>query len=141
MKKEDFKYGNDKYYINDKYVFDCDKYLLTIDEDIFDNETIEYANTIIEKYNDEKENIIQHMLNVRLKELYSRVYNYSDEYIKDNMGRPKININARKDNQHPNWKFKYAGNIEFFETNLDEHIISIEFFDDLKISDYVEMNG
>ncbi len=141
MKKEDFKYGAEKYYIDDEYILDCEDYLLTIDEKIFDDETIKYANEIIEKYKKEKENIIESMLNNRLRDFYNRIYNYTDEYIKENIGRPRINIISRKDDKHPNWKFEYAGVIEYCETKLDEHIISIEFIDDLDIDDYVQMDG
>ena len=81
------------------------------------------------------------MLKIRLKEFYSSVYNYSDEYIKNNIGRPQIKIDFKKDDSHPNWKFQYAGIIDFCESKLDEHIISIEFVDDLKLDENVQMNG
>lgn len=141
MKKEDFKYGYPEYYIRDKYVFESKECLLIINKDIFDEETVEYANRITEKYVKEKDKILDVMLKIRLREFYSSLYNYSDEYIKNNIGRPQIQIDFKKDDSHPNWKFQYAGIIDFCESNLDEHIISIEFVDDLKLDEQVQMNG
>lgn len=141
MKKEDFKYGYPEYYIEDKYVFESKECLIIINKDIFDEETVEYANRIIEKYVKEKNKILDVMLKIRLREFYSSVYNYSDEYIKNNIGRPQIKIDFKKDDSHPNWKFQYAGIIDFCESKLDEHIISIEFVDDLKLDDHVQLNG
>lgn len=43
MKKEDFKYSYPEYYIEDKYVFESKEYLIIINKDIFDEETVEYA--------------------------------------------------------------------------------------------------
>lgn len=141
MKKEDFKYGYPEYYIEDKYVFESKEYLIIINKDIFDEDTVEYANRIIEKYVKEKDKILDALLKIRLREFYSSVYNYSDEYIKNNIGRPQIKIDFKKDDSHPNWKFQYAGIIDFCESKLDEHIISIEFVDDLKLDDHVQLNG
>ena len=141
MKKDDFKYGYPEYYIEDEYVFESKEYLIIISKDIFDEETIEYANKIIEKYIKEKDKILDVMLKICLRDFYSSVYNYSDEYIKNNIGRPQIKINFKKDDSHPNWKFQYAGIIDFCESKLDEHIISIEFIDDLKLDEDVQMNG
>lgn len=136
MKKEDFKYD-----INDKYVFDNQEYLIIIKKDIFDEETIEYASRIAEKYEKKKDNILEHLLNIGLSDFYNSMHNYSNEYIKSHIGRPQININSRKDDAHPNWKFKYAGIIDFCEHKLDEHIISIEFIDDLNLDKEIQING
>lgn len=141
MKKEDFKYGYPEYYIEDKYVFESKEYLIIINKDIFDEETVEYTNRIIEKYVKEKDKILDVMLKIRLRDFYGSVYNYTDEYIKNNIGRPQIKIDFKKDYSHPNWKFQYAGIIDFCESKLDEHIISIEFVDDLKLDEHVQMNG
>ncbi len=141
MKKEDFTYGSAKYYIDNAYVLETKNYLLIIEEDIFDEDTIKYANEIIKKYEKEKNEILEYMIKKRLREFYRPIYNYSDEYIKTNIGRPLIKIDCKKDNTHPNWKFKYAGTIDFFESNLDEHIISIEFIDDLNLDSHIQING
>ncbi len=133
MEMKDFKYKD-----LDKYVFEDEDYILVISKDIFDEETVQYANEMIDKYQKEKEIILQHMLEKRLRKFYN---NYSDEYIKRNIGRPKISIDFRKDKYHPNWKFKYAGIIDFIENRLDEHIISIEFIDDLQLDNSIQING
>lgn len=141
MKKEDFKFGNSKYYIEDEYVYESQEYLIIISKDIFDEDTVEYANRIIEKYMKEKDKLLDYMLKKRLREFYNSIYNYSDEYIRNNIGKPQISIEFKKDHFHPDWKFNYAGTIEFCESKLDEHIISIEFIDDLNLSEDVQMNG
>lgn len=135
MKKEDFEYGDSEYYIDE------DEYLIIISNEIFNEETVEYANRIIEKYEKEKDKILDYMLEKNLREFYNSIYDYSDEYIKNNIGRPQITINFKKDDTHPEWKFNYAGIIEFCESDLDEHIISIEFVDDLDLSEYVQIDG
>ena len=141
MKKEEFRYGYPEYYIDDKYVFEAQEYMIIIYNDIFDEETVEYANRIAEKYKKEKYIILDDVLDRGLREFYSSVYNYSDEFIKNNIGRPQIKIDFRKDDSHPNWKFQYAGIIDFCESKLDEHIISIEFVDDLNLDKHVQING
>ena len=135
MKKEDFEYGDSEYYIDEE------KYLIIISNEIFNEETVEYANKIIERYEKEKDKILDYILEKNLREFYNSIYDYSDEYIKNNIGRPQIRIDFKKDNAHPNWKFNYAGIIEFCESKLDEHIISIEFVDDLDLSEDVQMDG
>ena len=102
---------------------------------------MEYVSSVIEKYQKEKDKIFDYMLQIRLREFYSSVYNYSDEYIRNNIGRPRISIISRKDDAHPNWKFNYFGVLEFCESKLDEHIISIEFIDDFNLSKDVQMDG
>lgn len=141
MKKGEFRYGYSEYYIDDKYVFETQEYLIIIYNDIFDEETVEYANRIAEKYTKEKYIILDAMLDRGLRKFYNSVYNYSDEFIKNNIGRPQIKIDFRKDDSHPNWKFQYAGTIDFCESKLDEHIISIGFLDDLNLDKHVQING
>ena len=135
MQKEDFEYGDSEYYSDEE------KYLIIISNEIFNEETVEYANKIIESYEKEKDKILDYMLEKNLREFYNSIYDYSDEYIKNNIGRPQITINFKKDDTHPEWKFNYAGIIEFCDSNLDEHIISIEFVDDLDLSEYVQIDG
>ena len=141
MKKEEFRYGYPEYYIEDKYVFESKDYLIIINKDIFDEETVEYANRIAEKYINEKDILLNGLLDRGLREFYSSVYNYSDEFIKNNIGRPRIKIDYKKDDSHPNWKFQYAGIIDFVESKLDEHIISIEFVDDFNLAEHIQMDG
>ena len=138
MKKENFKFRDSENHINDKYIFEDKECLILINEEIFNDETIIYANEILKKYKEEKDKILDYMLEKRLRDFYKM---YSDEHIKENIGRPQIIIDSAKDKDHPNWKFKYAGIIEFCESKIDEHIISIEFIDDLNLNDDVQING
>ena len=141
MNKNDFKYESKEYFIDNAYVFEDKNYLLIIDKEIFDDKTIEYANEIIKKYEQEKDILLEYMLEKGLRDFYNNTYNYSDEYIKENIGRPQIRVDYKKDDKHPDWKFQYAGVIEFCESNIDEHIISVEFMDDLKLSENVQIDG
>lgn len=50
-------------------------------------------------------------------------------------------LNKYGDENNPQWNFEYAGIIDFCESNLDEHLISIEFTDDLILDDNVQING
>ncbi len=136
--KEEFKYECPEKYLEDVYVKDTKEYCLVIEKDIFDDETIEYANKIGELYLEKKEEILNVMLDNGLRTFYEE---YTDEYIKQNIGTPQIRIQFKKDESHPNWKFQYAGIIDFVESKLDEHIISIEFSDELELDDNVQING
>ncbi len=138
MKKEDFKYEDLEKYISNKYVFEDKEYLLLISEEIFNEDTIRYANGIIKKYQKEKDFILNYLLEKGLRKFYN---NYSDEYIKNNIGKPQISIDFAKDDNYPNWKFEYAGIIEFCESKIDEHIVSIDFVDNLKLDTNVQING
>ena len=104
------------------------------------NETLQYATEIIEKYFSEKDKILDYFLDIELRDFYKTNFGYSDEYIKKNLGKPYITINFKNEGKS-NWKFKYAGIIDYNENKLDEHIISIEFSDDLKFDDYMQFNG
>ena len=141
MEKIDFKYGNVKYFIYNKYVYENQDYLLIIDKNIFDEETVKYANRLIDKFMKEKDEIVDYMLKMLLKDFYSATHNYSEEYIKNNLGKPQIEILFRKDGKYSNWKFEYFGVIEFCETKLDGHIISVEFTDELKLSEDIQIDG
>jgi len=140
MNKKDFNYGNKELYIEDNYVLENSQYILIIDSEIFNEETIEYANNLIKKFEKEKDNTLNYMLNIGLRDFYSN-FNYSDEQIKSSLGRPQINIIYKKDDKHPDWQFNYFGVIEFCENTLDEHIISIEFIDDLQLDKHVQLDG
>ena len=140
MKKEDFRYEFPEKYLKEVYVFENDDYLLTISEDIYDDETIKYANNVCEKYTNSKNDILNHMLESGLREAYQS-FNYTDEFIKENIGKPQIQISMKKTDANPNWKFDYFGTLVFLEHKLDEHIIDIEFTDELKLKDHISMNG
>ncbi len=122
------------------YIKETENYTLEISSDIMSNETLQYAAEIIEKYFSEKDKILDYFLDIELRDFYKTNFGYSDEYIKENLGKPYITINFRNEGKS-NWKFKYAGIIDYTENKLDGHIISIEFCDDLKFDDYMQFNG
>lgn len=135
LKKENF------ILTEDAYEFECQDFKLIISEDIYDDDTIEYAKKIVNKYLTDKDSILNYMLEVGLRDFYKNNFKYSDEYIKKEIGKPQIIINFKKDDKHPQWKFEYSGIIDFCESNLDEHLISIEFSDELLLDDNVQING
>ena len=140
MKKEDFKLGDPNLYISDVYVLNTEDYSLIIDKDIFDDDTVRYAEKIAEEYKNDKDLVLNYALDNGLRDRYSSSHDYSDQYIKDNIGRPQIKIYSKKDDKHSEWKFNYAGAFEFCESNLDGHIIIVEFCDDL-IMNSVQIDG
>ena len=139
MKMEDFKYGDPERFIEDKYVLNDDEFVLVIEKDIFDEETVKYASGIVEKYLKEKDNIIEFLLEKRLRSFYKNIF--SDEYIKSHLGKPQITIISKKDESNPNWNHNYWGAIDYVECELDGHIISVEFLDDLDLIDRVQVDG
>ena len=122
------------------YIKQTDNYTLEISSDIMSEETLQYATKIIEKYFKEEDEILNYFLDIGLREFYKKNFDYSDQYIKDNLGAPYVTINFKNEG-NDNWKFKYAGIIDYTESKLDEHLISIEFSDDLKFDDYIQFNG
>ncbi len=122
------------------YIKETDDYILEISNDIMSDETLQYAKKIIEKYFSEKDKILDYFLEIELRNFYKTNFGYSDEYIKENLGKPHIIINF-KNVGNDNWKFTYAGIIDYNENKLDEHVISIEFSDDLNFDDYMQFNG
>lgn len=122
------------------YIKQTDNYTLEISSDIMSEKTLQYATHIVEKYFKEENKILNYYLDVGLRDFYKTNFNYSDQYIKENLGKPYIIINFKNEG-NDNWKFKYAGIIDYNENKLDEHILSIEFSDDLKFDDYIQFNG
>ncbi|MBE5805480.1 MAG: hypothetical protein E7313_01990 [Clostridiales bacterium] len=141
MKKEDFEYGNLNIGIEGKYIYTGENCIIIINTEIFDEETIEYVSKLEEKYLKVQDKILDFMLDKGVRDFYNNIYGYSDEYIKDNIGKSYICIDSKKDEEHPNWNFNFAGVIKFCENKLDEHLISIEFMDDLEMCDYVQIDG
>ena len=132
IEKKDFTYGNEEEYIDDAYVYSNDDIVLVIAEDIFDDDTIAYANKLVSKYNNERSSLFNQMLDKGLRESYS-VSDYSDEYVMNNIGRPQIKIDMKKTDLTPNMKYQYIGEIDFCENEIDGHIVIAEFGDDLNI--------
>ena len=140
MKKEDFRYEYPEKYLEEVYVYDCDDFLLAISNDIFDEDTVQYANNVVDKYIKNKDEMLTTMLNLGLHDFYKGLLNYTDEFIKEKIGKPQISILFKNDGNE-NWKFDYAGVIRFLEHDLDEHIIEIEFTDDLILDDSINIDG
>ena len=122
------------------YIKETDEYTLKINNDIMSDETLQYATNIVEKFLSEKDKILDYFLDIELRTYYKTNFNYSDNYIKENLGKPYITIDFKNEG-NPNWKFQYAGIIDFVDNTLDDHIISIEFTDDLKFDDNIQFNG
>lgn len=137
--KKIFENKNDFNLENELYNFETKEYKLSISQDIFDDETVSYAKKIINHLLEEYDSFMNELLDLDLRNIYGE--KYSDEDIKKNIGKPEITVNFKKDEEHSNWKFEYAGIIDFTENQLDEHIISIEFTDNLELDDYIQMNG
>ena len=76
MKKEDFKFHVSGYYI------ETDDYVLGINMNEFDDDSINYAKSIINKYLNEKDKIFNEILDRGVRNYYST---YTDQYIKDNI--------------------------------------------------------
>ncbi|PKL31512.1 hypothetical protein CVV43_02495 [Candidatus Saccharibacteria bacterium HGW-Saccharibacteria-1] len=139
MKKEDFIYGDADLCIENKYIYKDKDIIIIIPKEIFNDETIDYANTINSKYIKDKDDIFDYMLNNGLREWFGDFSGYSDEFIKNKMNRPQIKILSKENDVNKNYKF--FGIISFLEHDLDEHIIEIEFFDELKLYGYVGIDG
>lgn len=135
----DSKIYDDFNYNGCEYSLETNRYILVISEDIFDDETVNYANNLIFKIFKNYDNFLDKLLEIDLKNIYGN--KYTDDEIKEKIGRPEIEIIFKKDGEHPHWKFKYSGIINFNENQLDEHILSIEFSDDLNLDNYIQMNG
>ena len=70
IKREDFKFGDEEKYIDDEYVYETNQYVLTIRENLFTDDAIEYANHIINIYLEKEKEIID---TEELKKEYKRV--------------------------------------------------------------------
>lgn len=137
LKKENFTLDEK----TEAYEFECPDFKLIISSDIYGEDTINYAMKITNKYIKEKDLILNKMLDIQLREFYKSNFNYTDNDIKEKIGKPQIKIDFKKDKNHPQWNFEYAGIIEFCENKLDEHIISIEFKDELILKNTIYLDG
>lgn len=124
---------------DDLYCFETKQYKLNISQDIFDDETLHYAKQLVNQLLDEYDSFLDELLDIELRDFYGS--KCSDSSIKKKLGRPTITVLFKKDEAHPNWKFEYAGIIDFVENKLDSHMISIEFTDALDLDDYIQFNG
>jgi hypothetical protein len=121
MKKEDFILGD--------YGYQTEVYgiSVTIQEDVMSEKTVAYANKILELYLSKNQEIIDYILNDRVLDFYGDVFT-KDEIIE------KLNeadIEIIDDNY---------GILAWLNNDIDEHIIEVEFNDDIQLS-YVTING
>lgn len=137
IKKEDFVREFRPGYIKETYLMEFDDLYLVINEHYFDEDTINYAEKIINKFRSEKNNIMEFIIN-DIKDFYSQ---YDIDYIISHIGKPQIFIGMKKGERNPNMKVDYIGKIQFLEHNLDEHIIEIEFIDNLILNKRVDIDG
>ena len=95
IKREDFKFGDEEKYIDDEYVYETNQYVLTIRENLFTDDAIEYANHIINIYLEKEKEIKDIIVDSKkggIAEFYYELYGYDNEYIKSKLGRPYIDI-------------------------------------------------
>ena len=95
IKREDFKFGDEEKYIDDEYVYETNKYVLTIPAHLFTDDAIEYANHIINIYLEKEKEIKDIIVDSKeggIAEFYYELYGYDNEYIKSKLGRPYIDI-------------------------------------------------
>ena len=137
MNKEAFTFGNSNYFIEDEYVFESSNCLLTIAKDIFNDETIQYANKLLEKYNTDQERILNYMLDHNLREIYGS--KYTEEEIKNSLKKPIVKIISK--NNNPAYNYNYYGAIEFTNPALDGHFIILDFKDELLFESNVQIDG
>ncbi len=127
------------------YIKETNKYVLEITKDTdatssgIDDETRRYAAGIVEKYFREEDKILDHLLDMGLREVYGDILGYSDQHIKENLGKPQISV--CKNETHEDWKFKYEGQLSYYKHTLDDHYISVNFTDDLEFDEDVMVDG
>ena len=128
--------------LDDDYTFATSDYVLSIKRSLYeDDEAKAYANRLLEKYQQDEKQVLDCLLENGVREFYGEIYGYDDETIKNKLGKPTISIDMKRDSEHPEWKFVFAGHIAYCHSSLDEHLVSVEFVDDLKLSNDVQIDG
>lgn len=121
MKKEDFVLG--------KYAYETrvDGILVKIHADALNEETIAYAKKTLELYFSKKPEIIDYILNDSILDFYED--RYTKDEIVEKLKEADIEVISDK------W-----GKLTWLNHELDEHIIEVEFNDDMQLS-YVSIDG
>ena len=125
--KEDFKLAEKDKFAFESYTTIKNDVLVIIRKDCFSDDTIKYAQYILNKYLENKDEVIEYLLKNRLLRAYGQ--DYTEEYIKNNLNEPQIEI--------INNEFAV---ITWLNHNLDEHIIEVEVYKDFRLAD-VTLNG
>ncbi len=121
MRKEDFKLGDISFETKVGGV------VVKIREDVMDDKTVEYAQKILELYLLKKSEIIEYVLNNGVSDFYK--CEYTQDEIAKRLNEADIEIISDE------W-----GILTWLNSNLDEHIIGVEFNNDLQLS-YVSIDG
>lgn len=121
MKNEDFILGDDA------YETEVDGIIVRIRENEMNEKTVAYANKILKLYLSKKQEIIEYILNDSLLDFYEG--RYAKDEIVEKLKEADIEIISGK------W-----GTLTWLNHELDEHIIEVEFYDDMQLS-YVSING
>jgi len=116
-------------FILDDYNYESkvDGILVKIKKDSMNEETVVYANKILGLYLSKKSEIVEYILNDRLMDFYGSVYT-RDEIV-EKLKEADIEVISNK------W-----GILVWLNHELDEHIIEVEFNNDLQLS-YVSIDG
>lgn len=121
MKKEDF-------ILRDyDYETEVNGILISINKDSMNEVTVAYASRMIELYLSKKSEIIDYILNDSVLNFYGD--SYSEDEIVSKLNEAKIEIIQE------NW-----GKLIWLNHELDEHIIEVEFGNDMELS-YVSIDG
>jgi hypothetical protein len=121
MRKEDFILGDYD------YEAEFDGILMIIRKDVMGEKIVDYANKILELYLSKKTEIIEYILNDSVFDFYRDAYTKNE--IVEKLNEADIEIIS------DNW-----GTLTWLNHKLDEHIISVEFNNDLELS-YVSIDG
>jgi len=121
MKKEDFVLGD--YY----YEAIVNGIAVKINKDAMNEKAITYADNILKLYVSQKPDIIDYILNDSVLSFYED--NFTKDEIIKRLKEADIEIISDK------W-----GKLAWLNHDLDEHIIEVEFGDDLQLS-YVSIDG
>ncbi len=119
---------------DEEYMLETNDYVLIMNQDLYqESEINEYKAQLIKKYQQDKKQILNHLLKNGVSEFYSGVYGYDDETILSKLGKPTISIDMKIGG--------FAGHIAYCHSTLDEHLVTVEFVDNLKLSQNVQIDG
>lgn len=120
IKKEEFKLAEKEMFAFESYITKKNEILIIIRSEAFNIEGIEYAQFILNKYLENKEMVIEHLLEKRLRKCYENIFD--EDFIKNNLNNPQIEI------IEDGWAV-----ITWLNHNLDEHIIELEVNRDFQL--------
>lgn len=122
--KEDFKLAEKELFAYESYITEKENILVIVRKDCFNDSSIKYAKYILNHYLENKNQIIDYLLENKLLKAYGQYY--TEEYIRENLNDPQIEI---IDNEFAVITWVYH--------NLDDHIIEVEVYKDFKLSNVI----